>query len=185
MHISGPSEDTYRRTPSCDITPQRSPFGKHLNSQVKKPATVDTELVASTIFRSSNKYHPLSKRHRTSYHYPRPTLFQTRTIYTHSQDQERSHYLATVRKLLNQSKLLKNSTNPFDIICLNETFCGISTSDNELNLPDYSIVRGDRNRHGGGVAMYIRNNLTFSRRDDLETDYVECMDSPCSLVVYR
>ena len=44
-----------------------------------------------------------------------------------------------------------------------------------MNLPDYSIVRRDRNRNGGGVAMYIRNSLTFIRRNDLETDDVECI----------
>ena len=60
------------------------------------------------------------------------------------------------------------SKNPFDIICLNETFCDDSIADNEISLPDYSIERKDRNRHGGGVAMYIRNNLTFVRRIDLE-----------------
>ena len=67
------------------------------------------------------------------------------------------------------------SKNPFDIICLNETFCDDSIADNEISLPDYSIERKDRNRHGGGVAMYIRNNLTFVRRIDLETDDVECI----------
>ena len=67
------------------------------------------------------------------------------------------------------------SKNPFDIICLNETFCDSSVSDEELSLPEYTIVRRDRNRHGGGVAMYIRNNLTFIRRNDLEADDVECL----------
>ena len=67
------------------------------------------------------------------------------------------------------------SKNPFDIICLNETFCDDSIADNEISLPDYSIERKDRNHHGGGVAMYIRNNLTFVCRIDLETDDVECI----------
>ena len=67
------------------------------------------------------------------------------------------------------------SKKPIDVICLNETFCDSSIADSEINLPDYSIVRGDRNRNGGGVAMYIRNSLTFIRRNDLETDDVECI----------
>ena len=65
------------------------------------------------------------------------------------------------------------SKNQFGVICLNEIFCDNSISDSEINLPDYSIVRRDRHRHGGGVAMYIRNGLTFIRRIDLETDDVE------------
>ena len=67
------------------------------------------------------------------------------------------------------------SKKTFDVICLNETFCDSSIADCEINLPEYSIVRRDRNRQGGGVAMYIRNSLTFIRRNDPETDDVECL----------
>ena len=67
------------------------------------------------------------------------------------------------------------SRNPFNTICLNETFCDGSITDNEITLPNYSIARKDRNRQGGWVAMYIRNSLTFIRREDLETDNVECI----------
>ena len=73
---------------------------------------------------------------------------------------------------LDQFRILL-SKKPFDVICVNETFCDGSISDSEINLPDYSIIRRDRNRHGGGVAMYIRNSLTFIRRNDLETDDIE------------
>ena len=31
----------------------------------------------------------------------------------------------------------------------------------EISLVDYSIVRLDRNRHGGGIILYIKNNLNF------------------------
>ena len=60
---------------------------------------------------------------------------------------------------------------PFDVTCVNETFCDSSISDSEINLPDYSIVRRDRNRHGGGVAMYIRNSLTFVESIWIEMKY--------------
>ena len=32
--------------------------------------------------------------------------------------------------------------------------------DNELLLPDYQIHRLDRNRHGGGIALYTHNSLS-------------------------
>ena len=82
-----------------------------------------------------------------------------------------------VRSIMNKLDHLRilMSKKPFDVICLNETFCDSSISDSEINLPDYSIVRRDRNRHGGGDAMYIRNSLTFIRRNDLEMDDVECI----------
>ena len=33
---------------------------------------------------------------------------------------------------------------------------------NEISLQGYSIVRLDRNRHGGGILLYIRNDLSLS-----------------------
>ena len=32
----------------------------------------------------------------------------------------------------------------------------------EVNINSYSIIRNDRNRNGGGVACYIRNDLCFN-----------------------
>ena len=32
---------------------------------------------------------------------------------------------------------------------------------NEININGYDIVRKDRNRNGGGVALYIRNVINY------------------------
>ena len=37
-----------------------------------------------------------------------------------------------------------------------------SISNIEIALPGYTIVRLDRNRHGGGMLMYIHSSLHFS-----------------------
>ena len=50
------------------------------------------------------------------------------------------------------------ANNP-DVICIVETWLCEDVSDNEVSIPDYSIVRLDRNRHGGGVALYIHNSI--------------------------
>lgn len=34
-------------------------------------------------------------------------------------------------------------------------------ADKELAIDTYHLVRLDRNRHGGGIVMYIKNNLSF------------------------
>ena len=34
----------------------------------------------------------------------------------------------------------------------------------------YKILRSDRNRHGGGVACYVRNDLFFNKRDNFSTE---------------
>jgi hypothetical protein len=54
----------------------------------------------------------------------------------------------------------------FDIISLNETMLDSSISDHEIKINGYDIVRKDRNRHGGEVAIYLRNSLNYTVRDD-------------------
>jgi hypothetical protein len=49
-----------------------------------------------------------------------------------------------------------------DVICLTETWLCPDISDNELRIDGFRLVRLDRDRHGGGVAMYIKNSLFFS-----------------------
>ena len=39
--------------------------------------------------------------------------------------------------------------------------------DDELCLPGYNLLRQDRNREGGGVALYINDMFYFKRKDDL------------------
>ena len=34
--------------------------------------------------------------------------------------------------------------------------------DTEISIPNYSIIRLDRIRHGGGVALYIRNCVSYN-----------------------
>ena len=67
--------------------------------------------------------------------------------------------------------------NVFDVICVNETLCDSSIPDSELHLPGYNILRKDRNRGGGGVALYINDMFNYKRRvrDDLCDDSIECI----------
>ena len=51
--------------------------------------------------------------------------------------------------------------NP-DIVCIVESWpCG-EIANNEISLPNFSNVRLDRNRHGGGILMYIKDDIPFS-----------------------
>jgi exonuclease III len=50
---------------------------------------------------------------------------------------------------------------------------GLSVSNQEIKINGYDIVRKDRNRHGGGVAIYITNSINFTIRDDLTDDNLE------------
>ena len=69
--------------------------------------------------------------------------------------------------------LLYMQNKLFDIITLNETRLDSSVLNGEIEIPGYDIVRRDRNRSGGGVAMYIRSNIPYTIRKDLFPDNLE------------
>ena len=46
-------------------------------------------------------------------------------------------------------------------MCIVESWLCSDICDSEISLVDYSIVRLDRCRHGGGIILYIKNNLNF------------------------
>ena len=52
-------------------------------------------------------------------------------------------------------------------------FIYIYIYDSEVEVCGYTILRHDRNRHGGGVCLYIRSDISFSPRTDLQTDNLE------------
>ena len=46
-------------------------------------------------------------------------------------------------------------------MCIVESWLSGDISDDEIAVSGYSIVRLDRNRHGGGILIYIRSSLSF------------------------
>ncbi len=65
------------------------------------------------------------------------------------------------------------SDYPFDILAINESKIDPSISNSEISIQHYSIVRLDRNRYGGGVVLYIKNNIPYVERQDLVSDDLE------------
>ena len=47
-------------------------------------------------------------------------------------------------------------------MCLVETWHSGDVLDREVSIPNYTIVTLDRNRHGGGVAMYIQDSVDYN-----------------------
>jgi len=48
-----------------------------------------------------------------------------------------------------------------NIICITESWLHDGILPSECYIPGYTCVRCDRNKHGGGVALYISNDLEF------------------------
>ena len=60
--------------------------------------------------------------------------------------------------------------HPFDILAINETKLDSTISDSEIYINEYTVIRKDRNRNGGGIAFFIKNTLSYSERNDLIPD---------------
>ena len=60
-----------------------------------------------------------------------------------------------------------------DALVLNETRLGETICDSEMSIDKYILVRNNQSRYGGGVAMYIRNSISFNVRNDLQDDALE------------
>ena len=83
--------------------------------------------------------------------------------------------LLNVRGLVNKMDSLRYllSNNSVDILCLNETFCDGTITDEELLIDGLRIERKDRTRMGGGVAIYVSDKITYFRRHEFEDPSIE------------
>ena len=73
---------------------------------------------------------------------------------------------------LDQLRIFCEEAN-IDVMTVNETKLEPLVNNNEVHIPGYDIVRRDRNKHGGGVCIYIKNYLNFKIRYDLMSDQLE------------
>ena len=56
------------------------------------------------------------------------------------------------------------------VIGLSETKLDKTIFDSEISIPNYSLIRKDRNRKGGGVACYIRGDICFNSQNYLSDE---------------
>ena len=73
---------------------------------------------------------------------------------------------------LDELRIFVDSEKPH-IICINETKLDDSIDDSLVHIDGYAIIRKDRNKHGGGVAIYIHQNINFELRRELMCDKIE------------
>ncbi|CAB3989895.1 RNA-directed DNA polymerase from transposon BS [Paramuricea clavata] len=73
------------------------------------------------------------------------------------------------------------SNNALDILAINESKIDNQISNNEIHIDGFNIIRKDRNRFGGGVVLYVRQNISFSDRIDLIPDELEMVCIELSL----
>ena len=71
---------------------------------------------------------------------------------------------SNVNSLLSKIDELRDIVNHIipAILGITESKLDSTVTNAEVNINGYSIIRNDRNRNGGGVACYIRNDLCFN-----------------------
>ena len=61
-----------------------------------------------------------------------------------------------------------STIHDFDIVGISESHLDQSIDDSMISIPNYKILRKDRNRRGGGVCLYIKEHIPYVRKYDLE-----------------
>lgn len=88
------------------------------------------------------------------------------------------------RSLLNKKTELghmKDSENP-EVIIITETWLTSDVTDNEVNLPNFTMHRTDRlGRKGGGVAIYLHKRLALRNTEALAHESGTCELLRCRL----
>ena len=86
------------------------------------------------------------------------------------------HFLhINIRSLLpkiSELRSLVSKASPA-VVAISESWLDESVPDNEINIQEYTVLRHDRNRCGGGVCIYVRNDIGFNSRPDLHNDQLE------------
>lgn len=65
--------------------------------------------------------------------------------------------------------------NNLHVLAITETHLDQTITNGQIELRGYNIIRKDRNRRGGGVAIYIQEHLLFKVRDDLCVNGLEIL----------
>ena len=73
---------------------------------------------------------------------------------------------------IDDMKMILDECN-VDILGVCETFIDSNVADNEIGIDEYSIVKKNRNRHGGGVLLYVKDGIDYSEITELSSEQVE------------
>ena len=65
--------------------------------------------------------------------------------------------------------------NDIHVLALNETRLDSSIADSEISIPHYSLLRKDRDRFGGGVAIYVHESIHFNLVTHNSLEHLEAL----------
>ena len=72
-----------------------------------------------------------------------------------------------INSLRNKFLEISQVVNYCDILCLSETKLNDSFPSSQFSVPNYRILRNDRNEHGGGILCYVKSSIPCRPRHDV------------------
>ena len=79
-----------------------------------------------------------------------------------------------VCSILPKVDIVFNELSDYDFIGITESHLDSKVTNEQIEFDGFQMpIRLDRNRHGGGVALYIRNSLHYKSRSDLLNPNIE------------
>ena len=85
---------------------------------------------------------------------------------------------------LDELRLLIEDKKPH-IIGINETEIDQFINDSDISIEGYDVVRRDRNKFGGGVALYVHKSINFKVREDLMKYDIETISVQVKIGNYK
>ena len=67
---------------------------------------------------------------------------------------------------ISELRTVAHRTRPA-VVCITEFWLDSSVTDGEIQIEGYDVLRRDRNRNGGGVCAFVRNDSAYNPREDL------------------
>ncbi|CAB4032232.1 Hypothetical predicted protein, partial [Paramuricea clavata] len=85
--------------------------------------------------------------------------------------------IQSLRCKIDELRLLLHKLNSgVQLLAITETWANRNITDEEFEIPGYNLYRKDRGSKGGGVAVFVRNDLVITRGEDLEKSDVEGLE---------
>ena len=77
-----------------------------------------------------------------------------------------------IRSVRNKLHFLQNFADEYDILCITESNLDVKINNDDLSLDFFSktFIRKDRNNSGGGLLIYLKDDIFVERVTALEND---------------
>ena len=69
--------------------------------------------------------------------------------------------------------MLQSSANDISVLGVSESKLGDDIPDSFISIENFQCVRKDKTQGSGGLIVYVRSDVSFSRRKDLEREHFE------------